>query len=67
MGTLLRAVFAFAVTIAVADPQGFASAFGTPRLQAVKAELAATHPGTRLQFMLESGLKDLPREQRFGR
>jgi len=56
MGTLLRAVFAFAVAFALADPHGFASAFGTPRLAEVKAELAAAHPGAKLQRMLETGL-----------
>jgi len=61
MGTFLRAVFAFAVAFAVADPQGFASAFGTPRLAAVKAELAAARPGARLQRMFDSGLNDLER------
>ena len=59
MGTVLRAVFAFAVAFAIADPHGFASIFETPRLAAVKTELAATHPGASVQLMLESGLKDL--------
>ena len=59
MGTVLRAVFAFIVAFWLADPHGFASTFGTPRLAQVKAELAAAQPGARLELMLESGLKNL--------
>jgi hypothetical protein len=59
MGTVLRAVFAFAVAFSLADPRGFASVFETPRLAAVKAELAAAHPGASVQLMLENGLKTL--------
>ncbi|MGA7675802.1 MAG: hypothetical protein WCA78_12260 [Rhizomicrobium sp.] len=60
MGTLLRAVFAFAIAFAITAPQRFAATFDTPRMAAVKAELAATHPGAKLQLMIEDGLKRLP-------
>ena len=60
MGTLLRAAFAFTIAFAIASPHRFATTFGTERLAAVKADLAAAHPGAKLQFMIEDGLKRLP-------
>jgi hypothetical protein len=60
MGTLLRAVFAFAVAYALYAPHSFADHFETPRLAAVKADLAAAQPGAKLQLMIEDGLKRLP-------
>ena len=59
MGTLLRAVFAFAVAYAVYAPHSCATYFETPRMAAVKAELAAAHPDAKLQLMVEGGLKSL--------
>ena len=41
MGTLIRAAFGFAIAYAVYAPHGFAAHFDTPRMSAVKAELAA--------------------------
>ena len=60
MGTLLRAVFAFAVAYAVYAPHDFAAHFETPRVAAVKADLAAAQPGAKLRLMIEDGLKQLP-------
>ena len=60
MGTLLRAVFAFAVAYAVYAPRDFAAHFETPRIAAVKADLAAAQPRAKLQLMIENGLKSLP-------
>ncbi|HEY0281098.1 MAG TPA: hypothetical protein VGC27_00545 [Rhizomicrobium sp.] len=60
MGTVLRAVFAFAVAYAVYAPHEFAAHFETPRFAAVKADLAAAQPGVKLQRMIEDGLKRLP-------
>ena len=59
MGILFRAVFSFAVAYAIYAPHGFAAHFDTPRMAAVKAELAATHPGADLRLMVENGLKRL--------
>ena len=61
MGTLLRAAFAFAVAYAVYAPHDFAAHFETPRIAAVKADLAAAQPGTKLTLMIEDGLKRLPK------
>jgi hypothetical protein len=60
MGTLLRAAFAFAVAYAVYAPNDFAAHFETPRMAAVKADLAAAQPGVKLQLIIEDGLKRLP-------
>lgn len=60
MGTLIRAVFAFAVAYAVCAPHDFAAHFETPRIAAVKAEIAAAQPRAKLQLMIEDGLKRLP-------
>ena len=60
MGTLLRAVFAFAVAYAVYAPRDFAATFETQRITVVKADLAAAQPGAKLQLMIENGLKRLP-------
>jgi hypothetical protein len=60
MGTLLRAVFAFAVAYAIYAPQDFAAHFDTPRVAVVKADLAAVQPRAKLQLMIEDGLKRLP-------
>jgi hypothetical protein len=60
MGTLIRAVFAFAVAYSVYAPHDFAAHFDTARLAVVKADLAAAQPGTKLQLMIEDGLKRLP-------
>jgi len=60
MGTVFRAILGFAVASAIIAPHDFAVYFGTPRLAAVKAELAAAHPGAKLQLMIENGLKRLP-------
>jgi len=60
MGTLIRAVFAFAVAYAVYAPHDFAAYFETPRMAAVKVDLAAAQPGAKLQLMIEDGLKRLP-------
>ena len=57
MGTLLRAVFGFAIALAVYSPHAFATYLGTTRLTAVKAELAATHPKADLQAMIRDELK----------
>ncbi len=60
MGILVRAVFAFAVAYAIYAPHDFAAHFETPRMAAVKAELAAAQPRAKLQLMIEDGLKRLP-------
>jgi hypothetical protein len=60
MGTLIRAAFAFAVAYAFYAPHDFAAYFETPRMAAVKADLAAAQPRAKLQFMIENGLKHLP-------
>jgi hypothetical protein len=60
MGTLIRAVFAFAVAYAVYAPHSFATYFETTPLAAVKADLAAAQPRAKLQLMIESGLESLP-------
>ncbi|MGC9954813.1 MAG: hypothetical protein ABSD21_11110 [Rhizomicrobium sp.] len=60
MGTLFRAIFAFAIAYAIYAPHSFAAYFKTPRMAAVKAELTAAHPGAKLQLMIENGLKRLP-------
>ncbi len=59
MGTLIRAVFAFAIAYAVSAPHDFAAHFDTPRVAAVKADLAAAQPGAKLQLMFENGLERL--------
>ena len=61
MGTLLRAAFAFAVAYSVYAPHDFAAHFETPRLAAVKTDLAAAQPGAKLRLMIEDGLKRLPK------
>ena len=63
MGTLLRAIFAFAVAYSVYAPHDFAAYFETPRVAVVKADLAAAQPGAKLQLMIENGLKRLPAEK----
>jgi hypothetical protein len=63
MGTLIRAVFAFAVAYAIYAPHDVAAYFETPRMVAVKAELAAAQPGAKLRLMVEDGLKGLPAEK----
>jgi hypothetical protein len=63
MGTLLRAVFGIAIALAVYAPDRFMSVFDTPRLAAVKADLAATHPGADLWRMIGNELKRLPEEE----
>jgi len=60
MGLLFRAVFSFAVAYAIYAPHSFAAHFDTPRMVAVKAELAATHPGADLRAIIKDGLKRLP-------
>jgi hypothetical protein len=60
MGTLIRAVFAFAVAFAIYAPHDFAAYFETQRIAAVKADLADAHPRAKLQLMIESGFKSLP-------
>jgi hypothetical protein len=60
MGTLLRAVFAFAVAYSVYAPHDFAAHFETPRVAAVKADLAAAQPGAKLRLLIEDELKRLP-------
>ena len=60
MGTLLRAVFAFAVAYAVYAPRDFAACFETQRIAVVEADLAAAQPGAKLQLMIKDGLKHLP-------
>jgi hypothetical protein len=65
MGILLRAIFAFAVAYAIYAPHDFAAHFETPRMVAVKADLAAAQPGAKLQLMIENGLKRLPEEKAY--
>jgi len=60
MGLLFRAVFSFAIAYAIYAPHSFAAHFDTPRMVAVKAELAATHPGADLRLMIEDGLRHIP-------
>ncbi|MBU6299482.1 MAG: hypothetical protein KGJ79_07435 [Alphaproteobacteria bacterium] len=60
MGLLLRAAFAFAIAFAVLSPDSFAAYFGTPRLAAVKAELAVARPAHKLRTMIAAGLKHRP-------
>jgi hypothetical protein len=59
MGTLFRAIIGIAIGYALYAPHSFAAHFDTPRLVAVKAELAATHPGADLRHIVENGLKQL--------
>ena len=63
MGTLLRAVFAFVVAYALYAPHDFAAHFETPRLAAVKADLAAAQPGAKLQLVIADKLKRLGAEK----
>ncbi len=60
MGLLLRAAFAFMIAFAVLSPDSFAAYFGTPRLAALKAELAAAHPAGKLRVMLAASLEHPP-------
>jgi hypothetical protein len=59
MGILLRAAIAFVVAYAVYAPHDFAAHFETPRMAAVKADLAAAQPGAKLQLMIVDELKRL--------
>ena len=59
MGTLIRAIFGIAIGYWLYAPHSFAAHFDTPRLQAAKAELAATHPGADLRLIVENGLRQL--------
>ena len=60
MGLLLRAAFAFTIAFAVLSPDSFAAYFGTPRLAAVKMELASARPAGKLRAMLAASLEHPP-------
>jgi hypothetical protein len=58
MGFLLRTAFALFVTLLVVAPDKVAAHFDTPRLHAVKAELAAEQPPAKLRIAIEKWLND---------
>jgi hypothetical protein len=60
MGTVFRTILGFTVAFAIIAPHSFATYFETQRLAVVKAELAAAHPGAKLQRMIESEWNTLP-------